>query len=831
MSPDDHQTSHINQEVLRDTSVEGDVTIGDVHQTINNYQSPSEPEENYETRVVALDKAIRRSRARCIARWQGAGIAENVAISLADDPSVGSLSTSIDIVADSLVILTGEMGSGKSLAMERTFQLAAKQAIEDAEAPMPVFFRAAQLKKDQSLESVVLEGCCQHSKPNIDNTLVFIDGVDEVGISNAIWLLGETRLLINMGYQITVFLASRPIPDFVSAKERIEIPPLSDSSAESMVAMSASRQRLNLFSSLPKSVYNAIHRPLFAIFLGIYLQENNAQLPRSKEQLLAFLVEKSLNLFAQNIVQAKKALEKLAVASTDRGGSSVPVNEVFDWSERTLITDSRLVVIEDSGEIRFSLPALTEWFAAYSLADSDEIDIETLVADIQRLERWQYPLVLGTAILPPNKTSEILSPIVKQQPAIASAIINEALANKGYTETMPSISVLELGKQVQTAMQSWIDGLGELASMVAPLLPDGSLPTLYIRVGKKDFSDFYKDTGREVPADILEQPWLEIGWSSREDSSEDVVEFPPGAESDLMATLRLRALYGSRLYSHPSWAWQWSHEKLVDSLSEILQYRALPVESGCLSLEAAWYGASKLLASNISYWHPISFGQSISVKTIEPLLADVKKLSFSVSMRHALSQLNVEISNAQQKGCLQLSFPPSVTNFYNSGTYTSHILLAYAETVYKEAVEGYEYLVKRWFPNFIPQLSLASIFPARLVGVVIPPPASSASTVSLSTYWEALPVGSSSGVEFSLSDRPLSADTESYRTAISELNTLRPKGLLYPSIRTYSWTPLTDRWLGVCPVTELVYQWLWDDLSKMGWVKDELSDAGYPYWR
>lgn len=830
-SPDDQHSSHVNQEVLKDVSVKGNLTIGNVHQTVNNYPASDGLEENSERRTAILEMSMRRSRARCIARWQGAGISESIAVSLADDPSVGSPPSNIKIVPNSLIILTGEMGAGKSLALERLFQLAVRQAIEDAEAPTPIFLQAAQLQKDQALESIVLEACRQFSKLSVENTLVFVDGVDEAGASTAVWLLGESRLLAKMESQIAILLASRPIPDFITAKERIEIPLLSDRSAESMVARLARRQRLNLSNSLPKSVYDAIHRPLFAIFLGSYLQENNAQFPRSKEQLLAFLVRKSLRPFEQTIVQTEKTLKKLAVASIDRGGLSVPINEVFDWSEQTLVANSRLIVIEDSDKVRFSLPILTEWFAAHSLLDSSELDIDALLADSQRLERWQYPFVLGTAILPPDKASEILTPMVEKHPAIASAIINEALANQGYAAAIPSLSAFALGRQVKNAMQSWIAGLGELASLIAPLLPDGSSPALYIRVGKKDFKDLYKDTGREVSADILEQPWIEIGWSSRDDESEGVVELPPGTADTSMAELRLSRLYGSMVYSHPSWAWLWSHEKLVDSLSEILQNRALPVESGCLSLEAAWYGVSKLLAGSISYWHPIPFSQSVLLSSMEPLLTDASGSSFSASMRHALSQLRIEISNAQQQGHPCLNFPPAITNFYSSNTYYApDILLAYAETIHKEALTGYEYLVRRWFPYFSNQLSLFSILPARLVGAVIPP-TSSSSAVSLSTYWEALPVGASSSVDFSLSDRPLSADDERYRTATNELRTLRPKSLLYPSIRTYSWTPLTDKWLGACPVTKLVYQWLWDDLSKMGWVKDELSDAGYPHWR
>jgi len=814
---EDPQFPQVRQEVLKGVSVGGDLSTGDI--TVTNHfalgNAPSDSSSENVDRQVWLHAALRRSRARCIARWQGTGVNEEDAITLADDPSVGAPPPDIRLAPGKLTVLIGEMGAGKSLIVERLFQTAIQEAKENPGAAIPIFFKASQLQRDRALEQVIQEVTRGLCNPITHCTLVLIDGVDETGTSNAIRLLEEARLLVHMGWQITIVIASRPIPDFATAKEAIKVPLLPKEAAEALVSRLARRHIHGLARGLTQSVQDAIRRPLFAVLLGTYLREHNAQLPRSKEQLLSDLVERSLHPLGSNVIRAKQWLERLAVASIDRGGASVPITEIADWSERPLVAESRLVV-EEAGEVRFPLPVLTEWFAAQSLA-AGEPSPETLARDSQRLERWQYSLVLATAILAPNRVSEILIPIVENQPAIASAIINEALANQGYTLDMPSLPVLELGRQVRTAMQTWVVGLGELAPKIAPLLADGTLPTTGVRLRQQDL-------GIDLPGVNLTQSWLDIGWHSTNENLEEVVELPPGIDSSDLWQLGWRSIYGSGAYQHPSWAWQWSHEKLVDSLSYILQERSLPIAAGHLSLEAAWYIASNLIRGNTSSWIPIP------LEDITARLTNINKSSVSFRMRHALEQLELELETARQQGLSHLSLPGSVQNFRSTSVYSYEILLAYAENTYREAVKGYEYLVDRWFPKFALQLPLASILPAQLVGVVVPPRHVSDS-ISLGIYWEALSYGSPSGADFSLSDRLPIPDTSRYQTAVKQIRVLRPKGLLYPSFKTFSQTPLTSHWLGECPITELAYQWLWEDLKKMGWVKGDLGNAGYPYWR
>ena len=71
-------------------------------------------------RLARLEEVGRFSRARCIMRWQGAGVPRTLASELADEPIVGAPSPEIlKGVSLSLMLLVGEAGAGKSLIGER----------------------------------------------------------------------------------------------------------------------------------------------------------------------------------------------------------------------------------------------------------------------------------------------------------------------------------------------------------------------------------------------------------------------------------------------------------------------------------------------------------------------------------------------------------------------------------------------------------------------------------------------------------------------------------------------------------------------------------------
>ena len=92
------------------------------------------------TSLERLTRLRNESVARCLTRWQAAGVSRGLAAELANDSNVGSPSPEmIPSSQKPIVLLVGPVGSGKSLIGERLHQSAIERAITNPNAPTPVY--------------------------------------------------------------------------------------------------------------------------------------------------------------------------------------------------------------------------------------------------------------------------------------------------------------------------------------------------------------------------------------------------------------------------------------------------------------------------------------------------------------------------------------------------------------------------------------------------------------------------------------------------------------------------------------------------------------------
>jgi len=110
-------------------------------------------------RSSRLDALMIESRARCIVRWQAAGIDPATAATLADDATVLAPSLPPSATGGDVRVLTGDFGSGKSLLLERIHQ-ADIVAARMGSGPIPIFLDAAAVS---DLRAAV-EGAAQASE-------------------------------------------------------------------------------------------------------------------------------------------------------------------------------------------------------------------------------------------------------------------------------------------------------------------------------------------------------------------------------------------------------------------------------------------------------------------------------------------------------------------------------------------------------------------------------------------------------------------------------------------------------------------------------------------
>jgi len=761
--------------------------------------------------VEQIDLLNRESRARCAGLWQVVRVNSQEADELANDQSLGTPPPDLQLAPGRLILLIGEMGAGKSLMAERLFQRAIQQLRKDINAPIPIYIEAWQLQAQKSLHKVVEEAASSIGNPHTQGAVVIIDRTDEAESILAFRILREARIIVKVWPKTTIIITSRPIPDFAEAEESVIVPPLSNEQAYTLINRLAGKTVTCMAQNWAESVLNAIHRPLFAVLVGIYLRDQNGRLPRSKEHLLSSLVERSLRLVHLEEKRIVQLLQQLAILSVDGGGAPIPANKVASWSERQELLNSGLVV-EHSEHLRFSLPMLTQWFAKESLA-TGKPDPNELASEIERLERWRYPLILATATLDSEKVSRFLVAIAERYPAIAAEIVNEALVDANITNETSLPRSLELGRQVRTAMQAWINGIASIAQLIAGVREDGTLPPIGVRISKKRL-----DIDLPIDFDIIESQ-VEIARYIGNNVCPDVFKLNLDLTNpeDLLKN-------GFDWYRSPAlqqqscWPWKWTQQTLVDSLSILVSKFRLPIDRGILVHEGAWLAAlliTKRYSNGSLHYSPLALAQIEQCLDKFDRVFREEILGIGVDQHH-FDLLVREINRLHIEEKKELSSP-----WFSIKKISHEQILVQTIDIYTQALETYQKIVKQWFPNFSDSLQTMALLPAQITGVVVPP-SLNRSQAGVSWYWKPLPASSLSKVDFVLSDHPVSREDSCLSLAFKQLCYQRPQ-VFERSGKRMTVHTIDPTIFCLRPVTELVYNWLWNDLKRIFWVKGELK--------
>jgi hypothetical protein len=210
--------SELNDLQGRNISIER--ILQEIHKASQERGAPFSQNSN---RKSWLELQLQKSKARCIARWQGIGVSEQTAISLAEDLSVGTPEFNQEVLSRKLTLLIGEIGVGKSLIGDRLFQTSILRAQSDINSPTPIYLKADQVRVFQSLEKAMQESISELNFPEIGNIYLIIDEVDDLGLSDARNLLKEAREIIQSEPKINILMISKPIIDFSYAQESIAI--------------------------------------------------------------------------------------------------------------------------------------------------------------------------------------------------------------------------------------------------------------------------------------------------------------------------------------------------------------------------------------------------------------------------------------------------------------------------------------------------------------------------------------------------------------------------------------------------------------------------------
>ena len=746
-------------------------------------------------RLAILESMGSASRARCISRWQAAGVPRDLARQMLGQTDIGGAPP--DLLPKRgrpISLLTGDFGIGKSLAAERALQAAIAASQEGQATAIPVFVQAAELKGP--LEPAVRRQASELGDPRIEGVYLVVDGLEQAGVGDALRILDEARVLVETWPGSRALVTSRALPVPTPIEEERPLPPLSSRAADDLIARVSGRGGTPALSTgWAQPVQEAIARPLFAILLGGYLREQTPKIPRSLGDLISLLVARSLLAAGLDDRQAQPILRRLAVAITQRGGARIQVTEVGDPDALKDLASAGLVVMDD-GLVEFPLPILQQWFSAHALGEG-LVSLSEVARSGATLDRWRYALVVAAGLFDHDRVTDLLAPLARKHPGFVSQIVGEGLTKWGLDDAAPAASGTDAAERVRQAMDALVSGLGPLAKLIAPLQRSGDLRPVAAR-----------SSGAR----------LTVGWyrgrSGRPAASELPQDFSISPPPEL--TMYRNANPGR----HSAWAWPWALESLTAELSKVLKSRRLRSTAVASRREEAWYAALALLNRGHFDAGPIK---------LEDLKRRLTRLRRSGELlvrgnSYDLATFWSVVDEATAAGFSELPIPhPGPDRPHGKWTwspYSDAQLLRRTRSVFRSALEIYESIVAEWFPSFRDRLSTSVRLPAVVEGYLSPAkPSKEGLTGAPGMTWcfRALQVGQASRVDIRLAAKPRRFDWSESEAEFARLRRLRPDAAEW-----VHHTEVDEVLLDLfeeAPAREFAYRWLSDDLVRIGWLE------------
>lgn len=747
-------------------------------------------------RLARIEELGRASRARVIERLLAAGVPAPEATAIADDVNLGpKLPAAEPTVTTPLVVLSSTVGAGKSLFGERQHQLRLADLMRDGSKPIPVWLAA---RDAEALDEAVAGRCEALGDPRVQGAAVVIDGADEAGPAAADHVLAQARVLVRAWPTTTVLLTTRPLPGLGDASEVQVLPPLSDEEARMLVGrVAGADMTVGRAAGWPQPVHDAIRRPLFAVLLGASLRSGDA-VPQSRAELVAALAER-----AARRTDVEPALRRLAVASLQRGGGPVPTAEVATPSEADDLLTTRLVAARGNA-LLFPLIIFAHWFAAAALAEQD-LELDALLEMPTQLDDWLYPMAICVARYRPDQVTALLSTLARRRPAFASQVVDEATSRWGFTD-IASPPSLQAAREVRHATEAWVDGIGPLAPVIAPLRNDGSLASL----------------GASASG-----PWLTLVWYRGSDRCEPVFEMP-SEFSMFDAGWGWGPGKAARPGTQAGWAWRWSLEGLSDVLKEVLKDRSLPVRGTPLFDPALYELVARL--NNHGALTADTFDIAATQAMVEP---DTDLLATEMGATIPVTGLYADLQALLDAGVRSLTspFPGPDRDHYGSGwiwdPYSPQRMLERTIAVYSCALAAYEHYVQHYFAALADRMPIAVTLPAALTGSLAAPTSPThAGGPIIHWHFEALPEGEASRVELRLDQNASFISRAPDDVAYQRLHAMRPNAARW--LRHVEHGSVLDVF-NVYDARELVYSWLWSDLVAIKWVQGSLPSRGSSY--
>lgn len=778
-----------------------------VHESRNNTSGRDQADRR---RSEALLEAASSSRGRLIARWMAAGVSADMAETLADDEAVGAPVRLNEQVPDvGMVFIEGDFGSGKSVAVERMHQEHIQRALEDSNAPSPVYISAKSLGEGSLLEIVENKVQALTDDHHL-GVKIILDGLDEPSVGRALEILNEARAFAFSRPEDLILITTRPGLPVNSAETLIKCPPLDDGEAASLVERLGGHRAL-LWSESP-AIRDMLRLPLFTI-IATLRQQSGIEMPRSRGTFLESLAEAALDRTPAAHGEASAALKKLARLAVEFGGL-VPAAELEDNAAVRICVETR-VVTRVGRSLQFVLPVVEQFFAAQVLLEGDTANLID-VTDLVTLDKWRYPLIMALTIASWNKSKAILGAIVAHHPGYVAWLVDGSIPQHGQSEVALPGHV-ECARRLRDAIDMWRSSFDQIDPMIKLTDGRGNVRTIGAYAVGSNLTVAFK-VGAVSSTGVERLP--------------DEFNFFTGMAADGTRWGPRRT--GQVPADFPAWPWRWALSWLSGGFESLLKGQLLqPV--GCLPFDSErewWMARAIVRQSSIVLHQPIE--KSALLRAGSEIIARMgpgqefinlggvrSAIVSRLELVNLLDRLSLE-NGSSDAGFLIRPYPapdnvPGVGNTIDR-LYSDGQVRDLVEQVYQNALTIYDALVDSFFARLRPMLGLGCILPVRIDGVLSRPEGNGFVSV-FSHFMEPIAERDSQGVTVRLGGKEPGPLLSSEGAVVASDDGVWQRIKRYHA-ESEGWARPRSGWtvvsvFGNRPATHQAYRWLWEDLKAL----------------
>ena len=429
----------------------------------------------------------------------------------------------------------------------------------------------------------------------------------------------------------------------------------------------------------------------------------------------------------------------------------------------------------------FTLPIIVQWLGARAIR-SELISISELVNEESRMLKWRYSLSILFNQMTYEESEVYFTYIVENVPEVAAIIVRDGISLNMSDEIEDAKTI---GKKMYKCMQSWLANSGEFANKIG-LKSEGILNTLGIcNCAQNAFMFSWANTYLGVDVTTAEKN----------------IVYPN-------FTKKCRR----GVFAQATWPWIVTFEYLSSILKDNLEIRHWLVLDGAMEKEFVWANTLKLLGKGNSHQ------ESIDLKEVERYRAN-SDFYRNVDLKmyfHLIDRL-------KNRGHNKIEVPfvsedMELKSGYVWNGYSRERMRLRVEQIYTDVFEEYKKLVDGFFAGLKDHFSTYVNMPCKMVGSLCYGGSGDNDGPSVQYYLETLPSSAKSNVEITLEQERSSFNKDS--KAIFEKMQKKARTHRGDKCEHIRLTIRGQRHeMGTpCPVTDIVYGLLIEDLKKTGWI-------------